>query len=459
MNMKRTIGLIIFIFFSHINVLLAEKTSSIDYKAISLEITKGCFTKNDQARAIYRYLCKNIAYDTDYKIRDADECWRQKKGVCQAFADLFIKLCEPLKIRCILVTGFAKTYDHLPGTPFERHAYVLVEGDRPNRYFFVDATWGSGTVNNGVFAQSDNDMSWFHTSPVWMAFSHFPYEEKYQMLKKPLSFEEFQKLPGLVPDMEYMGFDGEKLLEGLRNRAITSLPKIYPRQKLPFRVVQIPLTRTLKIGESYEFTVHLPQPVKLALTQNNEFPFNKLVQGTQKLVFTPFLPGDVSISIAPPNRKTYSTVLSYTVLQPSAEEYEQLIQRNPYYSPLIQDIDGYSTNIPLLGFDGKELLKAIQAGDLKSLPQAFYYDKYPFKVIDVPINRYLQKGKKYQFKVKLSSNIKIALFHNTSTITDWTTNGNLRSISYTPRAEGKLSIGVFDPKEKRYYIILSYHIE
>lgn len=46
--------------------------------------------------------------------------------------------------------------------------------------------------------------------------------------KKPLSFEEFQKLPGLVPDMEYMGFDGELLLEGLRNGTILSLPKYIP---------------------------------------------------------------------------------------------------------------------------------------------------------------------------------------------------------------------------------------
>ena len=91
-----------------------------------------------------------------------------------------------------------------------------------------------------------------------------------------------------------MGFDGEKLLEGLRNGTILSLPKIYPRQKLPFRVVQIPMTRTLKLGETYEFTIQLPEPTKLALTQNNEFPFNKVVQGTRKLVFTPFLPGEVS---------------------------------------------------------------------------------------------------------------------------------------------------------------------
>ena len=457
--MKNTIKLIIFLLFCDFTLLSAEKLPTVDYKSIAAEITKGCSKKNDQARAIYRYLIQNIAYDTDYKIRDADECWKQKKGVCQAFADLFIKLCEPLNIKCILVTGFAKTYDHIPGTPFERHAYVLVEGDKTNRYFFVDATWGSGTVNNGTVARSDDDMSWFHTSPVWMAFSHFPYEEKYQMLKKPLSFEEFQKLPGLVPDMEYMGFDGEKLLEGLRNGTILSLPKIYPRQKLPFRVVQIPMTRTLKLGETYEFTIQLPEPTKLALTQNNEFPFNKVVQGTRKLVFTPFLPGEVSISIAPPNRKTYSTVLSYSVPEPSKEEYEQLIKKNPYYSPLIQDIDGYSSNIPLLGFDGRELIKAIQSNQIEALPQTFSYDKFPLKVIDVPINRDLQKGKNYRFMVTLPPNIKIALFHGTATITDWETRGKLRSINYTPKTEGKLSIGAFDANEKRYYIILSYKVK
>ena len=141
--MKNTIKLIIFLLFCDFTLLSAEKLPTVDYKSIAAEITKGCSKKNDQARAIYRYLIQNIAYDTDYKIRDADECWKQKKGVCQAFADLFIKLCEPLNIKCILVTGFAKTYDHIPGTPFERHAYVLVEGDKTNRYFFVDATWGS----------------------------------------------------------------------------------------------------------------------------------------------------------------------------------------------------------------------------------------------------------------------------------------------------------------------------
>ena len=86
------------------------------------------------------------------------------------------------------------------------------------------------------------------------------------------------------------------------------------------------------------------------------------------------------------------------------------------------------------------------------------YDKFP-PAIDVPINRDLQKGKNYRFMVILPPNIKIALFHGTATITDWETRGKLRSINYTPKTEGKLSIGAFDANEKRYYIILSYKVK
>lgn len=456
--MKNIILLIALMLSGHTQASSTEKASAIDYKSISLQITKGYEKKTDQAKAIYSYLCKNIAYDTDYQIRDADECWRKKKGVCQAFADLYIKLCQPLDIKCILVTGFAKTYDHIPGTPFERHAYVMVESDRPNRYFFVDATWGSGTVSNGTFKRSENDLSWFHTSTAWMAFSHFPYEQKYQMLKKPLSFEEFQKLPGLTPDLEKMGFNGNTLLEGFRNGTITSLPKIYSRQKYPFEIIQIPMTSTLKVGETYEFTVNLPQPVKLALTQNSEYPFNEVVQGKKKLIFTPLTPGEISISIAAPNRKTYSTVLSYTVPEPSLEEYNKLIEKSPYYSPLIQELDGFTLDIPRIGFDGKKILEEIRQDSLLILPRVYPYNKFLFKVVDVPLNRKLHKGLDYQFKVSLPTGIGIALFHESSTLTQWNISGNVRNIHYTPKTKGTLSIGLYDPNDKKYHIVLSYDV-
>ena len=76
--MKNTIKLIIFLLFCDLTLLSAEKLPTVDYKSIAAEITKGCSKKNDQARAIYRYLIQNIAYDTDYKIRDA--VGNRKKG-------------------------------------------------------------------------------------------------------------------------------------------------------------------------------------------------------------------------------------------------------------------------------------------------------------------------------------------------------------------------------------------
>ena len=90
--MKNTIKLIIFLLFCDFTLLSAEKLPTVDYKSIAAEITKGCSKKNDQARAIYRYLIQNIAYDTDYKIRDADE--ERKEEICfsRDHSDMYVYL-------------------------------------------------------------------------------------------------------------------------------------------------------------------------------------------------------------------------------------------------------------------------------------------------------------------------------------------------------------------------------
>ena len=64
-------------------------TSKYEWKGITQRITANSRTERQKAHAIYRYLCNNISYDTDYKIYYADECWEKKKGVCNAYSELF----------------------------------------------------------------------------------------------------------------------------------------------------------------------------------------------------------------------------------------------------------------------------------------------------------------------------------------------------------------------------------
>ena len=67
----------------------SEVRSKYDWSGITKGIVKGCTTEKQKARAIYNYICENISYDTNYQIYHVDQCWEQKKGVCQAYSELF----------------------------------------------------------------------------------------------------------------------------------------------------------------------------------------------------------------------------------------------------------------------------------------------------------------------------------------------------------------------------------
>lgn len=82
--------------------------SKYDYTEVVQQIVDGKTDKMQQAEAIYRWMCRNIAYDTNYQIFTADQCWDQKRGVCQAYCELFYRLAEPLGLKTIIISGKTK---------------------------------------------------------------------------------------------------------------------------------------------------------------------------------------------------------------------------------------------------------------------------------------------------------------------------------------------------------------
>ena len=152
-----------------------------DYTQVARQITEGCSSKYEQAYAIYRWLCDNISYDTSYSIYTADECWDNRRGVCQAYSELFYRLAEPLGLETHIVRGDAKG----PGG-IEGHAWVFVIVEGTGTGILVDPTWGAGSVNGSTFTHREDDDSWFHVDPYWMIFTHFPDEASYQFLPQPV---------------------------------------------------------------------------------------------------------------------------------------------------------------------------------------------------------------------------------------------------------------------------------
>ena len=119
-----------------------------DYTNVALFLTKNSKTKREKARAIYDWICENIAYDTSYSIYTADECYDNKKGVCQAYSELFYRLCEPIGVECYVVSGISKDYDN----KISERGHVWIMAEVEDGPILIDPTWGAGFVENNEFS-------------------------------------------------------------------------------------------------------------------------------------------------------------------------------------------------------------------------------------------------------------------------------------------------------------------
>ena len=239
---------------------------SIDYYPIATQITANASTKMQKVKAIYDWLCKNIAYDTDYEIYHADECYRQRKGVCQAYSELMQCMCREVGVECIIVVGTAKQISG--DMQKSNHSWLYVEVEKGG--ILIDPTWGAGSVNNGVFTRNDDTSSWFDVNPYWMIFSHLPDDSRYQGIETPIDFNTFAMLPGLRPVCRYLGWDPKKIFTQYLNKTITSIPKMYTIHKDSIlHLVNIPMQRVLDANQTYRFEVENPKGLKFGIVANN----------------------------------------------------------------------------------------------------------------------------------------------------------------------------------------------
>ncbi len=194
-----------------------------DYSTVSQQIVEGQSTKMEQARAIYQWICRNIAYDTSYRIYTADECWEQKKGVCQAYCELFYRLGEPLGLNTTIITG--KTKDSKGKISDKGHFWLLVEVE--GGCILIDSTWGAGGVKDNVFQRKENDMSWFQVDLYWLIFTHYPDDGQYQFLDTPLDWQSFLRLPAIYPVLGGFGWNAKEIFTQVMNGEIQNFPTFY----------------------------------------------------------------------------------------------------------------------------------------------------------------------------------------------------------------------------------------
>lgn len=171
---------------------LSRLRTDIRTKVTTIIEEANANTVEEKARAIYDWICESIAYDTTKQIHDAETCYKNKRGVCQAYCELFCYMAETVGLTAEVITGISK--DNEGEVSGDKHAWIFLYTHAYDG-MLIDPTWGAGTVNGVKYIKSENHSSWFNVSPYWMIFSHFPDEQSWTRLDITVTEEQFRELP------------------------------------------------------------------------------------------------------------------------------------------------------------------------------------------------------------------------------------------------------------------------
>ena len=151
---------------------------------------KHSLTEVDSVYLIYKWIAINIEIELMGKNEDLSSVYNSGKGTGKGISALFNKMCDNLKVEAGSIFGYLKTSgveseDIITNIDFTWN-YLLIDGE----YYLIDVSSGTGFFQLTLFTRFYNDF-FFGTNPEISIRHHFPKDNKWQLLSKPLSFEEF----------------------------------------------------------------------------------------------------------------------------------------------------------------------------------------------------------------------------------------------------------------------------
>ncbi len=301
-----------------------------DYGPLASSLVEGCNTDFEKIEAIYDWMTRTIAYDTSYTNHTADECYREKKGVCQGYCELFYRLADAVGLRVEIISGISR--DIYGNVKNSGHAWIFAY-THGNYGLLMDPTWDAGTVNGGVFTRNTFHRAWFGVDPKWMILTHFPKNAVDQILPDPLSEEEFRSLNYGFSLQYIYGFDVNEMYTRARAHTL-SMPKIYSGGVGEFTLIDAPLQKELHVGHQYKFRVRMLKDRDLILTRNGTWFSSAKGQwmdegnGVYSFICVPEYPGEVRLNLRDKSSDGVAdTVILYTVPEPTEEE-KRLLSSN-----------------------------------------------------------------------------------------------------------------------------------
>jgi hypothetical protein len=214
-----------------------------------------------KVKILHDWVAENIAYDAASYFSgsrsgslSAASTLRSRRGVCHGYATLLKDMCTLAGIPCEKISGFGRGYGSAAGQAGDpgdvNHAWNAVEIQ--GAWYLVDVTWDAGHVENRSFRKKYRT-TYLFMEPGNFVYTHLPSEPKWQLLRPPLTKDQFANLPYLRGTF----FD-----HGMR--------------------LDKRLSRVTPAGKSVQFSIFVPADVELAAELKTpagaELPRRALVQ-------------------------------------------------------------------------------------------------------------------------------------------------------------------------------------
>lgn len=199
---------------------LTKSKRLFELNKLTLNLTKNLNTDIEKARAIYKWICLNVANDyklfaknnrkrkklkndsvklaewnSELKRELFSKLLKNKRTICTGYAYLFKEMCNIADIECKMVYGFGKTVDFMRFDPdYPNHTWNAIKID--NKWYLCDATWTAGITlpSEGYFKFNYSD-GYFLTEPELFLFNHYPIQKEFFLLENIPSFQEFVDAP------------------------------------------------------------------------------------------------------------------------------------------------------------------------------------------------------------------------------------------------------------------------
>ncbi|WP_323787027.1 transglutaminase domain-containing protein [Psychroserpens sp.] len=202
-------------------IALACKDEGLDnLPQLSFKLTENLTTDVERFRAIYKWVCSNIANDYNLYLRNKRKrtkfkndslklkAWndrfkkeifrkllKQDKTICTGYAYIVQELSKLANLDCEIVHGFGQTSTtNIEEFDVPNHSWNAIKLN--NKWYLCDPTWASGIPNQETFAfKFQYNDGYFLADPKLFSVNHFPLENKWSLLDSNPTFEEFLGAP------------------------------------------------------------------------------------------------------------------------------------------------------------------------------------------------------------------------------------------------------------------------